>query len=217
MKLTTSRLQTKAINTITMDDMLYHVKRTIVDFKNDATGALQKVDIRGTYTDLTNAKAAAKNALFDEGYEKDWFTIFDTHDTTEGWKHGDGTFVFAQTIDGETFTVALETTPNTLGLKGNPDGKVEDKLFHILQTTIHYNIDRSGASRDTSLEGTYKTFEDAKNMALTCLIGDDVKKDSFVEFDEFSGQEDWAYGENVMVHAVGIGGENYLVAVISSL
>ncbi|OCK85857.1 hypothetical protein K432DRAFT_285901 [Lepidopterella palustris CBS 459.81] len=195
-------------------DMLYHIKRTMVDIKNDATGALQKVDILGTFTDLSKAKAAAKNALFAEGYEKEWFTEFEVKDGAE-WKHPDGTFVYAKAPDGETFTVALETTPNTLALMGDADGKVVEKqLFHVLQTTIHYNVDRSGANRETSLEGTYTTFEDAKNAAMGCLLDEDVRKESFVEYDEYDGQEDWAFGEDTMVHAVGVGGENYLVAII---
>ncbi|KAF2471025.1 uncharacterized protein BDR25DRAFT_303577 [Lindgomyces ingoldianus] len=196
-----------------MGDMLYHIKRTLVDIKNDATGALQKVDIRGTYTDLSKAKAAAKNALLEEGYEKEWFTVYDVRQAPEDWKHGDGVFVFAKAPEGEMFKVALETTPNNLNLTGK-DGKVEEQLFHVLQTTIHYNTDRSGASRDTSLEGTFTDMEEAKAKALSCLLDEDVSKDSFAEFDEFTGQTDWAFGEDVMVHAVGVGGENYLVSII---
>jgi hypothetical protein len=196
-------------------EMLYHVKLTMVDFKNDATGALQKVDICGTYTNLAQAKMAAKSALIKSGYEETWFSVYDTQNAPSKWTHGDGIFVYAKAPGGETFTVGLETTPDTLGLKGNADGGVEDKLYYVLQTTIHYNADRSGARRDTSIEGTYTNFKDAKNMAMTCLLDEDVTKDSFVEFDEYSGQEDWAYGEDIIVHAVGGEGENYLIAVIS--
>lgn len=196
-------------------EMLYHVKLTMVDFKHDPTGALQKVDICGTYTDLEQAKTAAKNALIQSGYEESWFPVYDTRDTSKEWTHGDGVFVYAKAPEGETFTVSLETTPDTLGLKGNADGKVEEKLFYVLQTSIHYDADRSGARRDTSIGGTYTSFDKAKDVAVTCLLDEDVTKDSFLEFDEYSGQEDWAYGEDVMVHAVGGEGENYLVAVIT--
>jgi len=193
---------------------LYHVKRIMVDHKNDPTGALQKVDIRGTYTDLSNAKAAAKNALFEEGYEKEWFTVYDVRDGQDDWKHGDGFFVYAKAPEGEVFTVGLETAPNHAKFIGNDAGKVESEMYHVLQTTIHYNIDRSGASRDTSLEGTFRTFDEAKKAALTCLLDEDIRKENFVEFDEYTGQDDWAYGEDTMVHAVAQGGENSLVQVI---
>ncbi|ORY16529.1 hypothetical protein BCR34DRAFT_94779 [Clohesyomyces aquaticus] len=196
-----------------MSEMLYHVKRTIVDLKNDVTGALQKVDIRGTYTDLAKAKEAAKREIVDEGYEKDDFPVYDVKGDPDEWKHGDGIFVYAEAPEGEKFWVRIETTPNELNLKGT-NGKVEEKLFHVIQTTIHYNKDRSGAIRDTSIEGTFTNFDDAKKKALTCLLDEDVSKSDFAEYDEFTGQQDWAFGEDTIVHAVGVAGENYVVAII---
>ncbi|KAF2808332.1 uncharacterized protein BDZ99DRAFT_52667 [Mytilinidion resinicola] len=195
---------------------LYHIKRTVNDIKNDPTGATQKVAIRSTFTDLAAAKAAARTALIDEGYEKAMFEVYDVKDGSGEWKHPDGLQVFAQVTDGENLTVAIETTPNDANLEGNADGKVEGPLFHILQTTVHYNLDRSGGKRETTIEGTYKGREEAAKKAASTLLDEDVKKTDFAEYDEFSGQKDWAYGEDVLVHAVAVGGENYLVAVVKS-
>ncbi|KAF2493851.1 hypothetical protein BU16DRAFT_528056 [Lophium mytilinum] len=197
-------------------ELLYHIKRTVNDIKNDPTGATQNVAIRGTYTDLAAAKAAAKTALTDEGYEKGNFEVYDVKDGSGEWKHPDGLQVFAQVTDGENVTVAIETTPNDTELVGNADGKVEGPLYHILQTTIHYNLDRGGGKRETSIEGTYKGREEASKKAATTLLDEDVKKTDFAEYDESSEKEDWAYGEDVLVHAVAVGGENYLVAVVKS-
>lgn len=46
-----------------MSELLYHVKRTIISFDEDASGATRTVDILGTFTDLTAAKAAANAGL----------------------------------------------------------------------------------------------------------------------------------------------------------
>jgi len=197
-------------------DMLFHIKRAITNITSDPKGATQSVAIRGTYTDLAAAKAAARTALLDEGYEKASFETYDVKDGSGTWNHPDALVVFAKGADGETLTVALETTPNDAGLEGNAEGKVEGPLFHTLQTTIHYNFDRSGGKRETSLEGSFRGYEEAKEKALKCLLDEDVTKKDFAEYDEFSGQDDWEYGEDVLVHAVAVGGENYLVSVVES-
>jgi len=197
-------------------EMLYHIKRAITNITNDPKGATQSVAIRGTYTDLAAAKAAARTALLDEGYEKAMFEVYDVKDGSGTWNHPDALVVFAKVTDGETLTVALETTPNDAGLEGNAEEKVEGPLFHVLQTTIHYNLDRSGGKRETSLEGSFKGYEEAKEKALKSLLDEDVTRKDFAEYDEFSGQDDWAFGEDVLVHAVAVGGENYLVAVVKS-
>jgi hypothetical protein len=197
-------------------DMLYHVVRTITDIPNDPKGASQAVAIRGTFTELAAAKAAAKTALVDEGYETGLFDVYNVKDGSGTWNHPDALVVFAQVTDGETLTVAIETTPNAAGLAGNKEGKAEGALFHIVQTTIHYNLDRSGGKRETSIEGTFKDFEEAKEKALLVLLDEDVEKKDYVEWDEFTDQEDWAFGEDVVVHAVGVAGENYLVAVMKA-
>jgi len=194
---------------------IYVIKRTEIDMKNDPTGARQLVSLRSTYVDLRAAKEASKTALFEEGYEREWFPTFDVRaDNADSWTHGDGVQVYAVAPEGEIFKVEIETVPNRAGFTGDDNGKVVGDVWHVLQTTIHYNLDRSGAKRDTVVEGTYRTFDAAKQAALGALLDEDVTKESFEEYDENTGQEDWPFDEDTMVHAVGQGGENYLIQVL---
>ncbi len=201
-----------------LESDLYHIKWTMTDFHKDPSGATQTVRICGTYTDLDAAKAAAQSFLKEKGFDKDWFTTFDVHDAVNGvcWKHGDGVMVYAVAPDGETFTIEIETTPNTLGLRGNDEGQVEEELYHVLQTTIFYDKDRSGACRETNVEGSWKSYNKARIAAAKVLLDEDVAKSDFVKYDENKGQDDWEYGEDVVVHAVGANGENILVSMLKS-
>lgn len=83
-----------------------------------------------------------------------------------------------------------------------------------MQTTINYNNDRIGGIQNTEVEGTYLTRKEAFTAAHTALLDDEVKKESFAEYDEkedFKGE--WPYGDECFVHAVGETGENFLVFV----
>jgi len=198
------------------NEALFHIKRTLINLKEDPAGAAQEVDIKGTYTDLAAAKAAATKTLFEEGYEREFFSIYDVKGKHEGdvWKHGDECQVYAVAPESGIFKVEIETAENKLGFVGDADGKVNQDLYHVLQTTIHYNLDRSGARRDATIEDTLDTVEQARQRALTVLLDEDITKESFERYDENRGQEDWPFDEDTMVHAVGAGGENYLVKVI---
>jgi len=203
------------------DADFYHVILTSSRFKRDPTSEVQRVRVCGTYTSIKAAKAAAHQALFDAGYEQEWFTVFDsrTHETTN-WKHGEGVIVYAEAPEGEIFTISISTTVDTLGVKGNEEGKIEIDLYHILQTTIFYDKDASGGLRETNIEGTFKTYDEARAAASTVLVNeeDGVTKESWAEYDELPvGEKDWEYGENVVVHAVGSNGENILLSVVKEL
>jgi len=197
-------------------EFLYHVKRTILDFHEDKSGATQTTDVLGTFTDLAAAKAAARSALASEGYLKDDFEVYEEKDAAnlEAWKHGDGVVVFAKAPAGQEFDVSLDTKPNALNLKGNASGEVEGVLHYVLQTTINYNTDRIGGNRTTEIEGTFPTRKAAFEAAHTILLDADVTKESFAEYDEkqdFEGE--WPYGDECLVHAVAETGENFLVFV----
>jgi hypothetical protein len=58
-------------------EFLYHVKRTILDFNEDKSGATQTTDVLGTFTELPVAKVAARSALASEGYLKDDFEVYE--------------------------------------------------------------------------------------------------------------------------------------------
>ena len=84
----------------------------------------------------------------------------------------------------------------------------------VLQTTIDYNNDRIGGIQHTEVEGTYLNRKDAYAAAHTVLLDDKITKDSFEEYDEKEQFEDeWPYGDEVLVRAVGQTGENFYVAV----
>lgn len=196
---------------------LYHVLLTIIDLKKDATGAAQDVSIRGTFTSLPSAKTSARSLLTDLGYEKDFFTTYDVRGSHEGdWPHGDGVQVYAAVPESEILRVELQTAANRFGFEGDATGRVARELWHVLQTTIHYNFDRSGAKRDSTIEGSYESGERARQAALGALLDEDVTKESFEEYDEVTRKEDWGWGEDVVVHAVGKAGENFIVRVLQA-
>jgi len=196
-------------------EALFHIKRILINLKKDPTGAVQEVDIKGTYTNLSAAKTAAKQTLSDEGYDNEFFSTYELKGNYEGemWKHGDECQVYAVAPESGIFKVDIETAENKLGFVGGPDGKVNKELYYVLQTTIHYNLDRSGAKQDTTIEDTLDTADQAKQVALKVLLDDDITKENF-EIYETKGQEGWEFDEDTMVHAVGKGGENYFVQVI---
>jgi len=195
-------------------ELLYHVKRTIIDFAQDQSGATQTTDIFGTFTDLAAAKAAARSALPSEGYLKDDFVKYEENDGTKEWKHGDGVIVFAKAPAGQEFEVRLDTTPNTLHFKSNASSEVEGHLHYVLQTTIYYNNDRIGGIQTTEVEGTYPTRKAAREAAKNALLNENVTKESFAEYNEKDSERDeWPYGDDVLIHAVAETGENFKISV----
>lgn len=115
-----------------VEEFLYHVKRTIIDYADDKSGATRTTDILGTFTDLAAAKQAAHSALASEGYIRDDFEVFEKKDETdpEEWKHGDGCLVYAKAPRGQEFDVRIDTKPNVLKFKGNASGEVEGNLHY---------------------------------------------------------------------------------------
>ncbi len=113
-------------------EFLYHVKRTIIDYADDKSGATRTVDVLGTFTDLAAAKAAAQSALSSEGYIKDDFEVLESKYETapEEWKHVDGVVIFAKAPRGQEFEVRLDTKSNILKFKGNASGEVEGHLHY---------------------------------------------------------------------------------------
>jgi hypothetical protein len=129
-------METKVANQNDSPELLYHVKRTIIDFAQDKSGATQTTDIFGTFTDLAAAKAAARSALPSEGYLKGDFVEYEENDGTKDWKRGDGVIVFAKAEAGQEFVVCLDTTPNTLHFKGNASSEVEGHLHYGKHSTF---------------------------------------------------------------------------------
>ena len=111
-------------------ELLYHIKRTIVNFHDDKSGATRTTDILGTFTDLKAAKAAAHSALAAEGYTRDDFKDFEEKTPEQVWNFGDGVVVVAVAPAGQKFEVRIDTKPNVLGFRGNASGEVEGVLHY---------------------------------------------------------------------------------------
>jgi hypothetical protein len=129
-------METDVANQNDSPELLYHVKRAIIDFAQDKSGATQTTDIFGTFTDLAAAKAAARSALPSEGYLKDDFVEYEENDGTKEWKRGDGVIVFTKVAAGQEFVVRLDTTPNALHFKGNASSEVEGHLHYGKHSTF---------------------------------------------------------------------------------
>lgn len=203
-------------------ELLYHTTLTVIDYKDDTSGFTQTVYVLGTHSTLSAAKAFSKSALHELGYEPDDFTTYAVRGAEEEneWLHGDGVLVYAKAPAGHEFLVGIQTTSNNEELGATPEGGVflapEADLHYVLQTTVDYNKDRTGAAQATHVEGSYEHRADAIDAAKQSLVGEEVKKSDFAQYDERDSIEedsDWPFGEDVVVHAVAQTGENYTVAV----
>jgi hypothetical protein len=193
---------------------LYVVKRTFLNTNNP--GQLEvDVALPATFTNLNAAKSEARNILAWEGYETGFFPLYDVNDGTKAWKHGDGVMVYAEGPSGERLKVEIDTVPNALGRQGESTERVQTPLYHVLQTVIDYDVDRSGAQRFSFVQGSFTSVEQAREYALSVLLDADMSKEDFVEYDEYSDSTEGLFGPDVVVHAVKEGGQNVLVSVVS--
>ncbi|KAI1182375.1 hypothetical protein F5B17DRAFT_420712 [Nemania serpens] len=195
------------------EDNLYVVKRTAV-MSNDPAELGFKISLPATFTDLKAAKAAARGLLKEEGYNTELLPVYKVNDGASNWQYGDGVLVHAEVPGEAEFEVAIETVQNTVGAKSDSSGRVTTPLFYIVQTMIDYNNERSGRKRQYVVEGAYAEQKVAREQALKILLDEDTKKEDFAEYDEHGAEGDWAFGEEVVVHAVDDRGMNILVSVI---
>ena len=200
-------------------DVLHNVKSTMVDYHHDSAGARQKVQIAGTYTDLREAKEAAKSALYSLGYDRNFFEEYHVQDTDFSWPHSGNVLVYARAPTGEDFTVEIETVSNTLKQPwktADRGSRVNQVLFYVLQSRIDYELEHAGVERISSIYGIYYSAEDADRAARNALLEENLSKEDFAEYEEFTNQPDWAFGDDVMVHAVGKNGVRFLVTVVKA-
>ncbi|KAK1760253.1 hypothetical protein QBC47DRAFT_408339 [Echria macrotheca] len=203
-------------------ELLFHTVLTVIDFHVDTSGSTQNVYVLGTHTTLEAAKTFSYTALEGLGYSEDDFVEYETRAKVplENWKHGDGVMVYAKAPAGQVFKVSIDTKPNNEQLPEDPVKHVPvlpkgfDHLHYVLQTKIDYNLDRSGAIQQTEIEGCYVKRADALAAAKNVLA--DMDRDYFSQYDErdkTGEDDDWPFGEDVIVHAVAETGENYRVCV----
>ena len=202
---------------------LYYVIVTLSHLQHDVNEVMEQIRVCGTYTSLKGAKAAARSCLFDAGFAREWFHEYDVGE--DGTDEGpNGQAVHAVAPDGTVFTVSVATAANTNKLRSDndsDDGLIERDLYHVLQTTVdHCSGSEDGGKRQTDVEGSFATFDEARRFAASVLLcpEDGITKDSFAEYSEAGpGEADCGYSEDVVVHAVGQqNGVNYLVRVVKT-
>ncbi|EFX02309.1 hypothetical protein CMQ_2358 [Grosmannia clavigera kw1407] len=208
-------------------EQLYHTTLTVVDYHTDTSGSTRTVYVLGTHTTLEAAKAFAKKALSDLGYEPSDFKEYAVRAASpDSWTHGDGVVAFAKAFAGQEFLVGIDTTPNDQEFAAGPNGTVrlsaypedagvhpDHHLHYVLQTKVDYDQDRSGAHQSTDIEGCFEHRADAIDAAKASLLN---TGNEFAQYDErdnpaFAGE--WPFGEDVVIHAVSQTGENYTVAI----
>lgn len=194
-------------------EQLYHILFITSHLQKDPNGRFQKLRIPGTYISLESAKTAAHQCLFDAGYEREWFKKYET-----GMDNEDGQVVLAVAPAGSTYRVRIATTPNTVGkpLSKHEDGRITTDLYYVVETKAVLEVEEN---RDINIEGIFTSYRDARDYALRVLLNaeDGVSKETFAEYDEAEpGLADCGYGDNMLVHAVGNNGENFLISVIKA-
>lgn len=236
----TEQLTTSPVNNGKPASDIYHVLIESSHLTKDPTQQIEKLRIVGTYDTLPLARAAGYRALFDAGYEAEFFksygvsnTFFDEHKVAPDTQ--DGLLVYAVAQDGTIFQVRLLITPNDEHWTHEfEDGRVCKTLYYVVETTSNYNDGAEGeAVRSHAIKGVFEDYEKARTLALRALLKDPnvgkekfgeyqimangagIIKKNFAQYEEVQdGERDCGYGENVLVHAVGQDGRNYSVSVI---
>jgi hypothetical protein len=201
-------------------EFIYHVILTM-SLPRGIGGQNEKVRILGTYTSVGKAKNAAHRSLFESGYEREWFSTFETNpEVLEGLSlsQGAGLAVYAVATDDTVFRVLITTAPNTMCLTtDNEDGRISIPLYYVVQTNVPYCTHERKPANNTNVEGTFKSYAEARKFASTLLLSeeDKITTSSYQDYCEAGPNErDCEYGDNVIVHATGGSGENYFVSVI---
>lgn len=215
---------------------LFHTTLTVIDYANSSEDGGKSVYPLGTHADLNTATVFASLALQRLGYDRANFEAYEdysgmTHHDANGcaaaWSDDNSIVVHARRPSKHDFLVGISTTLNNEHLPTKKDNPFElqlpqgsDQLYYLLQTTVDYNVDRSGAVQGVEIEGVYVYYADAIEAAKGCLIGVKIKREDFIEYDERDSEEfkdEWPFGEDVVVHAVTQTGQNFKVALMTTL
>ena len=202
-------------------DFLYHVVLiTSPSESKDPNATVEQLRIFDSYTTVEKAKEAAYKTLPSLGYEPQLFSKYETNlETLEKLAptQGIGIAVYAVAADGSILRVRILTTPNDQHLTGNANGQIPLSLYYVVQTDIQYDNDERRTPNDVNIQAVFENYSDARKFASNTLLSpqDGIYKSSYREYHEAGPKDvDCGYGENVIVHASGNAGENYLVSVI---
>lgn len=206
----------------------YHILITSSHLAKDPTQQVEKLRVIGTYDAPSLAKAAAHRALFDAGYEAEFFkaygvspSFFDEQRVPT--RNRDGLLVHAVAQDGTIFQVRIVTTPNDAKWTHEfEDGRICKELYYVVRTCAEYGDGEGSQGEDSwvfAVEGAFERYEQARKLALEVLGNEagGAAKEKYEQYDEVAaGEIDCGYGENVLVHAVGQDGKNVLVSVVKA-
>jgi hypothetical protein len=188
-------------------DFIYHVLLTISQPK-DPKGQVEKIRVLGTYTSVGKTKDAAHRGLFDSGYEREWFSTYETGpEALEALAPSEGTglAVHAIATDGTIFRIRICTAPNDLQLKtGNEDGRITIPLYYVVQTNIPY-CSHERKPVGTYIEGQFRSYAEARKFASALLLSeeDSITPSSYQQYCEAGVDEtDCDYGQNFYVSIV---------------
>jgi len=208
-------------NAQSIPDFIYHVMLAVSQSKAP-DGQREKIRVLGTYTSTSKAKEAAHSGLFNCGYEREWFSTFETRpEALEklAASEGTGLAVYAVAADGSKFRIRISTSPNSLQLTtDNEDGRVRIPLYYVVQTNVPYCSHERKPTHETHIEGVFKSYAEARARASTVLLSeeDGITSSSYQDYCEAGENErDCEFGENVIVHATGGNEENYFVSVVT--
>lgn len=210
---------------------LYHTTLTVVDPHTVHTDPAGSAVERSTFplgtlaTREAATRFAEEQALRGLGYEPDDFEVYETKSSLPGggkWAHGEDALVYARTPAGQEFIVRVEDRANKEHIAVRTDESPEvhfptgsDHLSYVLVTETDYRNE----STKTAIQGCYYHRIDALDAAKEALLASGtLKKSQFGQYDERetfdrSTANDWPFGEDVVVHAVGSKGENFKVAI----
>lgn len=204
-------------------DFLYHVVLVISPSEGkDPNEKVEQLRIFGSYDSIQHAKEAAQSTLTNLGYDKQLFSKY-VSDPQELEKlaptQGLGLAAYATSADGTIFRVRILTTANDQHLAADKSGKVTGDLYHVVQTNIRFENNERKKPNEINIEGAYPSYADARKRASTALLSksDNITPSSYQEYHEAApNQADNGFAENVIVHAIGNGGQNYLASVIKA-
>ena len=200
-------------------DSLYHTSLVVNEHGVETTSVIPKYYVIGTHATVESAKKFALSVLPNLGYEKSDFADYEERPRdVEEWSRGEGVVVYAKAAPGQEFKVIIDTKDNSGKLRASSaDGSMVlpsgvDHLNYLVQTTIDYRADRKASNE---IQGAYVAREDALKAAKGLLLVEGTKESDYAEFDSrenLDEPKDWAYGDDVLVHAVEETGENYLIS-----
>lgn len=157
----------------TISDSVYHVMLMISSPKA-SKGQIEKVRVLGAYTSIGKVKDAAHRGLFDSGYEREWFTAFETKpEALEelAASEGTGLAVYAIESDGTKFRLRISTSPNNLVLAtDNEDGRFAIPFYYVVQTSVPYLATNGSPLTTLILKGYSNPTQKLGNLQALCYF-----------------------------------------------